>query len=174
LVVWIQSALIQQLGLYLLLAAVSRVKEHDHGKNHEWDNRTDNTCWVCGIRSSFVWNQCSGAHRRQWPLHGSFHLPYHCWNRSWGPAASQDPLTNSVKKAGEADLRTNLRPMLIMVAWSYISLTEDFVSNLNMSISIDGRIFTVTLKKAQRGTAVPCGMESGYLDRPKIVGNAKR
>ena len=30
------------------------------------------------------------------------------------------------------------------------------------------------LKKAQRGTAVPCGMDFGYLNKSKIVGNAKR
>jgi len=48
------------------------------------------------------------------------------------------------------------------------------VSNLSMSMSIDGRIFTVTLKKAQCGTAVPCGIDPGYLDGSKIVGNAKR
>jgi len=35
LLVWIQSVLIQQLGLYLLPAAVSRVNEHHDGKNHE-------------------------------------------------------------------------------------------------------------------------------------------
>jgi len=28
------------------------------------------------------------------------------------------------------------------------------------------------LKKAQCGTAVPCGMGFGYLDESKIVGNA--
>jgi len=33
LLVWIQSILIQHLGLYLLLAAVSRVKERHDGKN---------------------------------------------------------------------------------------------------------------------------------------------
>jgi len=48
------------------------------------------------------------------------------------------------------------------------------MSNLSMSTPIDGRIFTVALKKAQRGTAVPCGMKCGYLDRSKIVGNVKR
>ena len=32
---------------------------------------------------------------------------------------------------------------------------------------------TVTLKKAQRGIAVPCGIALGYLDRSKIVRNAK-
>jgi len=33
--IWIQSVLIQHLGLYLLLAAVSYVKERYDGKNHE-------------------------------------------------------------------------------------------------------------------------------------------
>jgi len=65
--------------------------------------------------------------------------------------------------------------MFIMVAWSYVRLKgDDFVSNLSMSMPTGGGVFTMALKKAQRGTAVPCGMESGYLDRSKIVGNAKR
>lgn len=41
--VWIQPVLIQYLWLCLLLAAVSRVKEHHDGKNCERNNSTDNT-----------------------------------------------------------------------------------------------------------------------------------
>jgi len=63
--------------------------------------------------------------------------------------------------------------MLIMVAWSYVSL-PDFVPNFSMSTSTGGGVFTMVLKKAQCGMAVPCGMECGYLDRSKIVRKAKR
>ena len=64
-----------------------------------------------------------------------------------------------------------------MVAWSYVWLTADFASNVNMSMPTDSnkkRSLTVTLNKAQCGMAVPCGMVAGYLNRLDTFGNAKR
>ena len=74
-------------------------------------------------------------------------------------------------------LRSNLRPRLIMVAWSYVWLTADFASNVSMSMSGGGnkkRSLTVTLNKAQYGMAVPWGMVAGYLNKLDTFGSAER
>lgn len=53
-------------------------------------------------------------------------------------ASPQDPLIEPMKK-GEANSRPNLRPMLIMVALSYVLSTDHLVPNVSTSMSTDGK-----------------------------------
>jgi len=57
-----------------------------------------------------------------------------------------------VKVFGGAGVSSGFRPRLTMVAWSYVWLADE-----------------VTLKKAQCGTAVPCGMVPGYCEIYTLV-----